>query len=92
MSTSPAVGQVWRIVAVHHPCFANRIGREVVLVRATSNPGVFWCMENRPLQTRINRLGREVVSYDPRCIQTLYNIEHLAPVPGRAPVVGRFSR
>lgn len=82
MSLQPALGQVWRVQRVHHPAFANEIGKEVVLQQATSDPRMFWCCANRPLQTRINRLGRRVVSYDPRCSLHLYDIRSLVLAVG----------
>lgn len=92
MSRPAKVGQVWRIVKFRHALFEKQLGQELVLIRGTSNPEVFWCSENRPIETRINRFGHRVIKFDPRCIQTLHDLSEMEPVPDQAPLFSLFSR
>jgi hypothetical protein len=36
-----------------------------------------WAHDDKPPRFRINRNGRRVTDYDPRCIQTIYSFEQL---------------
>lgn len=76
------LGGVYRIASVHHPVFANLVGREVVAVKISG--GSVWCSENKPVTYRTNRLGMRVLDHDPRCCMSLYSPEQLEPAAGVA--------
>lgn len=77
---APQPGQRWRIVSVHHPCFNKDIGKVIVITKANHVMRSVFAHDDRPVTYRKNRNGRMVVSYDPRCVQTIYGWDSLEMV------------
>lgn len=73
-------GQVCTIVGVHHFCFVRDIGKRVVIVKVSPDFNSVWAHDDRPIRYRTNRQGRQVIDFDPRCIQHCISIQYLMPV------------
>lgn len=76
-ATSPAPferGQRCEIVTSRFPA---DIGKRIVVTRVNLEFRSVWAHDDKPIRYRINRNGRKVVDYDPRCIETGYGFDQL---------------
>lgn len=74
-------GRRCEIVSVHHPCFSENIGKHVIVTKVNADFRCVWAHDDKPVRYRINRNGRRVLAYDPRCIQTIYAMASLRLLP-----------
>ncbi|EMJ7039738.1 MULTISPECIES: klcB [Pseudomonadota] len=65
------------IVSVHHPVFAKEIGKHVIITKISPETRQVWAHDDKPARYRINRNGRKVCEYDPRCIESCYGYDQL---------------
>lgn len=70
-------GQRCEIISVHHSAFSSNIGRKIIITKVSAETRQVWAHDDKPPRFRINRNGRRVIDYDPRCIQTIYSFEQL---------------
>jgi hypothetical protein len=70
-------GQRCEIISVHHAAFSSDIGCKIIITRVSPDTRQVWAHDDKPPRFRINRNGRRVTDYDPRCIQTIYSFEQL---------------
>lgn len=73
------VGMRCVIIGVNHPAMKAVLGRKVVIAKVNEASRVAWVYDDKPVTYRTNQAGRRVVDHDPRCIQSLYVFEQLAP-------------
>ncbi|MGZ8181799.1 MAG: klcB [Methylobacter sp.] len=71
------VGQRCQIISMHHPVFAKEIGKVVIVTKVNPANRSVWAHDDKPTKFRINRNGRQVIEYDPRCIQSGYGFDQL---------------
>lgn len=71
----------YRVARVHHPVFAHDVGK-IVIVDRFAGSGMVWAHDDKPVTYRTNRAGRQVVAFDPQCVQSLYHMDDLEPVEG----------
>jgi hypothetical protein len=71
------IGQRCEIVSIHHPCFAKMIGSRVVITKVCPDTFQVWAHDDKPVRYRINKQGRQVIDYDPKCVQSLYSFDQL---------------
>ena len=78
-------GQRCEIISVHHPVFSSEIGRKIITTKVFADTRQGWAHHDGPARCRINRNGRRITDYDPRCIQSIYRVEQLRGLnrPGR---------
>jgi len=68
-------GSRCQIVSVHHPAFDDWLWRFIVVVEVDGSS--VRAHDDKPVTYRINRFGKRVADYDPRCVQTYYSIDQL---------------
>ncbi|EDD8358767.1 klcB [Salmonella enterica subsp. enterica serovar Enteritidis] len=73
-------GQRCEIINVHHPCFAKEVGKHVIITKISAHARVVWAHDDKPPRYRINRNGRKVCEYDPRCIESCYGYDQLRAI------------
>ncbi|HIF4305210.1 TPA: protein klcB [Salmonella enterica subsp. enterica serovar Infantis] len=75
-----AQGQRCKIISVHHPCFAKEVGKHVIITKVHPATRQVWAHDDKPARFRVNRNGRKVCEYDPRCIESCYGYDQLRAV------------
>ena len=73
-------GQRCKIISVHHPCFSKDVGKHVIITKVHPDTRQVWAHDDKPARFRINRNGRKVCEYDPRCIESCYGYDQLRAV------------
>ncbi len=72
------------VISVHHPCFADDIGKRVVITEVMEDSRQVWAYEDKPVTYKVNRAGYSVVDRDPRGVLTLYSVDQLSLLPSWA--------
>lgn len=57
--------------------YPDRMGKRVIVSEVFEEDGLVWAYEARPARYRINQRGKRVCEYDPRCVTSLYWMDHL---------------
>lgn len=74
-------GSKAQIARVHWPWDAKRLGRVVVVTKPCHQLRTVFAHDDVPVTYRLNSKGRRVVNHDPRCIQSVYLMADLKPLP-----------
>ncbi|CAD7741817.1 Protein KlcB (plasmid) [Xanthomonas hydrangeae] len=80
-ATAFTQGMRCQVIHVHHPCFEKEIGKHVIITKISAETRQVWAHDDRPAIYRVNRNGRKVCEYDPRCIESCYSFDLLQPSP-----------
>lgn len=75
------VGQACKIVEVNHHTFSDRVGRNVIITKVMEEDRMVFAQEAKPIKYRVNRRGRTVTEFDPRCVETIYSFDELEAIP-----------
>lgn len=81
MSCGFEPGSKAQIARVHWPWDAKRLGRVVVITKPDHHLGTVFAHDDVPVTYRMNSKGRRVTDRDPRCIQSVYLMADLKPLP-----------
>lgn len=81
MTPDFAPGSKAQIARVHWPWDAKLLGRVVVITKPDHQMGVVFAYDDAPVTYRFNSKGRRVTERDPRCIQSVYLMADLKPLP-----------
>lgn len=76
-----APGVRCQIVAVRWRFDLHRLGKVVVLTKVDHQLGSAFAYNDDPVTYKVNRKGRKVIDHDPACIQTVYLLDELKPLP-----------
>jgi hypothetical protein len=65
------------VVSVHHHAFKGEVGKKIIITKVSHDTRQVWAHDDRPPRYRVNRNGRKVTEYDPRCVQSCYGFDQL---------------
>lgn len=69
--------------------YEDRIGKRVIVDELDEDNGWVWAYEDRPARYRINKRGKRVCEYDPRCVTKPYKQEWLKVLDGGTVALNR---
>ncbi|KKO51979.1 hypothetical protein XI25_21100 [Paenibacillus sp. DMB20] len=58
--------------------FPDRIGERIVIAKIVGDYA--WCHDDKPVKYRINKNGKRVVEFDPRCVTSPYPLDQLKAI------------
>lgn len=64
--------------------YPNRIGERVVIAQVSPGDPWVWAYDAKPATYRLNRNGKRVCEFDPRCVQSVYHKDSLRILEDRA--------
>lgn len=73
-----SVGLRCRIERVHHKVFIKTVGQHIIITRVHADTRQVWAHDDKPIRHKYNQRGRQVVAYDPRCIQSCYSMNDIS--------------
>ncbi len=73
-----SVGLRCRIERVHHKVFINTVGQHIIITRVHPDTRQVWAHDDKPTRYKYNQRGRQVLAYDPRCIQSCYSMNDIS--------------
>jgi hypothetical protein len=74
-------GAKCQIIQVHWRWDVRKLGKVVVLTHVDHELGACFAYNDEPVTYRLNRKGRKIIDHDPSCIQSVYSLDDLRPVP-----------
>jgi hypothetical protein len=70
-----------QIIEVRWRFDLHRLGKVVVLTHVDRELGAAFAYSDEPVTYKTNRKGRKVIDHDPKCIQSVYLLDELKPLP-----------
>jgi hypothetical protein len=73
-------GQRCEIISAHHQVFRQKqVGKFVIVTSVSRDTRQVWAHDDAEARYRINRNGRKVLDYDPKCVLSIYSFDQLRP-------------